>query len=186
MKYELTITVSDGVAKLIEFWLSDNQNGEMTLPEEETFTRTAVFPCGYAMDVKCCGSDDGPAWTEAVLFLNGSEVCCTDPEDTYLGRWELEHDGNTYVVNVVCEETICIDEKESGSMITFMMNESDFAYVAAALNNQAIQYREWALDAEEDGEPSVAEDYMSTAVEYRRLELMLYEQKLRNVKGAQK
>lgn len=71
-------------------------------------------------------------------------------------------------------------------MITLIMNESDFAYITAALNNQAIQYRDWATEAEEDGEPSVAEDYMSTAVEYRRLELMLYEQKLRNVKGEQR
>lgn len=58
------------------------------------------------MDIKCCGCWDVSSWTEAVLFVPDKdgglhEVACTDVRDSYAGVWELEHNGNTYVVDVV-------------------------------------------------------------------------------------
>lgn len=100
-RYEQTITISPKVAERIEYWLSDNSDDRLT--EDDTYTETASFPDGMEVDVKCCGSDEDTAWTEAILFHNGYEVTFTEPEDEYFGDWELEDDsaGNTYVVHVV-------------------------------------------------------------------------------------
>ena len=35
---------------------------------DEVISETAVFPDGMEMDVKCCGEEDSPGWTKAVLF----------------------------------------------------------------------------------------------------------------------
>lgn len=72
---------------------------------DETITHTAVFPNGIEVDIKLviCEEEDKP-YTEGVLFQNGSEVMCTDCDDTYDGEWELECNGIEYVVNVIVEE----------------------------------------------------------------------------------
>ena len=74
--------------------------------EDETIVFTARFDDEYEADIKVCGVqyEEGgcnTAWTEAVLFKNGSEVCCTEPEDTFFGTWEMEHNGQTFVVHVI-------------------------------------------------------------------------------------
>ena len=77
-------------------------NGEEELGEDETISFTAKFEEGIEMDIKVCGTNDGSAaWTEAVLFKNGSEICHTDVCNSITGKWELEYNGNTYTVNVV-------------------------------------------------------------------------------------
>lgn len=53
-----------------------------------------------------------------------------------------------------------------------LISREQFNYITSALNNEALRYKEWAED--EDGE--VAEDYLSTSVRYREIELFLYEQ----------
>ena len=68
--------------------------------EDDTISKTAIFPNGFEMDIKCCGSDDGPSWTEAVLFENGHERCCSEPDYEILGEWILECDGISYHVFV--------------------------------------------------------------------------------------
>ena len=60
------------------------------------------------MDIKCCGVqyEEGgvnTAWTEAVLFKNGSEVCHSEPNEGFFGEWTLETNGDEYVVNVKIE-----------------------------------------------------------------------------------
>lgn len=56
---------------------------------------------GYEIDLKVCSSDDGdPFWCEAVLFLNGSELACSDVEAKLDGVWELETNENCFVLNV--------------------------------------------------------------------------------------
>jgi hypothetical protein len=70
----------------------------------ETLSETAVFDNGYEIDIKLCSADDGGYWTEAVLFWNGSEVCCTEPCDDFFGEWELECDGTIY--SVIMEESV--------------------------------------------------------------------------------
>ena len=43
-------------------------------------------------------------YTEGVLFHNGFELTCTEPDDTYDGEWHFEHNGVEYIVNVIVEE----------------------------------------------------------------------------------
>lgn len=82
--------------------------------EDETVSFMVSFDGGYEMDIKLCGVqyDDSPdacnlPYTEAVLFQNGAEVCCTEPSDEFFGLWELE-DGNmkftVFVGDSQCEK----------------------------------------------------------------------------------
>lgn len=43
-------------------------------------------------------------YTEGVLFHNGFELTCTEPDVTYLGEWNFEFNGIDYVVIVEVEE----------------------------------------------------------------------------------
>lgn len=83
--------------------------GDRNFGEDLAIVKTAVFDDGLEMDIKCCGVQweefgDNTAWTEAVLFRNGSEVCCTEPCDNFLGEWELPYGNDTYVVNVILDD----------------------------------------------------------------------------------
>jgi hypothetical protein len=69
--------------------------------KDDTFIETANFGNGFEMDVKCCGTQEGPAWTEAVLFKNGSEVCCSEPDEDFFGDWTLECDEDTFITHVI-------------------------------------------------------------------------------------
>lgn len=68
---------------------------------ESTRSYTPVFGDGMEMDIQICGvvyekgSSNRP-WTQAVLFKNSAEVCCSEPEDYFFGEWELERDGVVY------------------------------------------------------------------------------------------
>lgn len=66
------------------------------------------FGNGMEMDVKlCCGdvvtAEENPLWTEAVLFLNGYEVACTDGYSTLRPYYELHHGDTAYRVTVRVE-----------------------------------------------------------------------------------
>lgn len=100
MTHEQVIHISEYDTKSINHWLSKN-NGINHLGEDDTFIETANFGNGFEMDVKCCGTQDGPAWTEAVLFKNGSEVCCSEPDEDFFGDWALECDGDTFITHVI-------------------------------------------------------------------------------------
>jgi len=62
---------------------------------------TADFGDGLEVDVKLVNAltENGGAWTEAVLFKNGHELTHTDVLDS-LDTFELEYAGVTYVVQV--------------------------------------------------------------------------------------
>ena len=83
---------------------------ERLMGEDDTIVNTVDFPNGYSMDIKCCGVRFDPdtsnkAWTEAVLFNeNGCEVACSDTDEEYIGKWELEDDDVTYIVDVMAAE----------------------------------------------------------------------------------
>ena len=67
---------------------------------------TVQFPDGKQMDIKCCGCQDEPSWTEAVLFdEDGSQLCCTEPGDSFGGPWELQYEGIRYTVTIKTEHT---------------------------------------------------------------------------------
>ena len=72
--------------------------------EDNTITKSLIFPDGMQMDVKCCGSKDAPSWTEGVLFdRRGNEVAHTDVFDEFEGKWELVHDGILYTMIIKME-----------------------------------------------------------------------------------
>ena len=102
--YERTITIDDREAECLNYWLTDNSDTSERLNEDDTIVKTAKFEDGMEMDIKCCGTQDDVAWTEAVLFYdNGQEACHTEVSDEYLGDWEIEWGGNVYRVHVVKE-----------------------------------------------------------------------------------
>lgn len=58
------------------------------------------------IDCPCCGvqydknATSNTAYTDAVLFKNGCEVCCSEPSDEYTGTWTLEYNNDKYTVTV--------------------------------------------------------------------------------------
>ena len=63
--------------------------------EDDNITYTADLGNGYEMDVSVYGVQYDPEntsnlpWTEAVLFRNGSEVMCSEPDAEFFGDWTL-------------------------------------------------------------------------------------------------
>lgn len=107
MKYEKELVIKQSLADEIE---SLTTKGSQDFGEDMTIINTVVFDNGYEMDIKCCGvqcedGSDNAAWTEAVLFHNGSEVCCSEPSDEYFGEWTLTVNGDEYTVDVMDEKT---------------------------------------------------------------------------------
>lgn len=111
MRYERTIKISKEEAEQINKHLTIEPTcAEECLGEDIAIIYTAKFDNGFEMDIKCCGVQYEPynssntAWTEAVLFEDGKEVCCSEVSDEYLGEWILEDDNdNEYVVIVEVE-----------------------------------------------------------------------------------
>ena len=69
--------------------------------EDKTISHTVSFGNGVEMDIKVCGvqyheGESNTAWSEAVLFVNGSEVACSEPSDAIDGEWILDHDGDEF------------------------------------------------------------------------------------------
>lgn len=103
MTYEQKIIIPASVDN--ETWTFLNSPRRVSRqPRDRTISVTAHFPDGVEMDVKCCPADSGASWSEAVLFnQNGGELCCTEPDSTFTGNWELEHDGNVYKTVIEAE-----------------------------------------------------------------------------------
>ena len=105
-----TITISRSEADRITALLCEEPSCESEcFGEDEKITHTAVFDDGYEADIEVCGvqyveGECNTAWSQGVLFKNGSEVCCSEPSDEFLGEWEFETNDTTYIVNVVTEE----------------------------------------------------------------------------------
>lgn len=100
--YEQTIKINSNDAKCLDYWLNNNK-GDNKLTLDMTYTKTVHFPDGFEMDIKCCGSGDEKAWTEAVLFDEGYQCCFTDASDEFFGDWELDWNGSVYRVHVIPE-----------------------------------------------------------------------------------
>ena len=106
MRYTKEIKISKKLADEIDNLLT---YGDRNFGEDYTIVKTAVFDDGYEVDIKCCGvqweddNEDNTAWTETVLFHNGSEVVCANPSEQFDGEWVLSTGENEYVVNVVVE-----------------------------------------------------------------------------------
>lgn len=60
---------------------------------------------GYEADLKVCSSGHGePLWCELVLFHNGNQVGCSDPESELQGEWWITADGMEFNVTVEAVE----------------------------------------------------------------------------------
>jgi len=105
-----TIKVSSEEMKIISAALNwkDGDEPTLRLGEDDTIAYSADFGNGYEMDIKVCGvayeeGSDNSAWTEAVLFLNGAEIACTEVNDDLLGDWTF----------VICDKTFIAEVKEA-------------------------------------------------------------------------
>lgn len=99
MTFSTTITLDEATRKTVDTILYDGGK----LFTGEAITRTATFNNGFQMDIKCCGSDEGNCWCEAVLVdPEGDEVQTQAGDDEFTGDWECtDRDGNTYQVTVI-------------------------------------------------------------------------------------
>ena len=105
MKHKARLMIPRSALEVINKYLEAETEEEFQ-GEDNTIINSVKFPDGMVMDIKCCGCQNENSWTEAVLFIpnkNGGliEVCCSEVDESYLGEWELEFDGDSYVVEVV-------------------------------------------------------------------------------------
>lgn len=81
-------------------------SGHESQGEKYSIIYTVQFPDGIQMDIKCCVRQDEPSWTEAVLFDEyGNQLCCTEPDYSFDGPWELQYEGILYTVNIKTDPT---------------------------------------------------------------------------------
>lgn len=107
MIFEKTIYISKEEAEQINKHLTIEPTcADECLGEDIAIVHTAKFNKSIEMDIKCCGvqyeerNESNLAWTEAVLFDNGYQVCYTEVCGEYLGEWACEYNGNEYIVYV--------------------------------------------------------------------------------------
>ena len=81
-------------------------SGHESQGEKYSIIYTVQFPDGKQMDIKCCVRQDEPSWTEAVLFDEyGNQLCCTEPDYSFDGPWELQYEDILYTVNIKTDPT---------------------------------------------------------------------------------
>lgn len=98
LKLERTLLISEKYANSVEAYLNGTAEH---LVEDDTISWTVPFMDNTEADVKLCGENDAPYWTEAVLFdKNGHQLCCTEPESELFSDWELRCGDKTYTIHV--------------------------------------------------------------------------------------
>ena len=74
---------------------------------DETFTCTTSFEDGIEADIKLVICEGDTPYVEGVLFENGNQIVCTEPDfDSILGEYNFEHNGKEYKVIVKESEAI--------------------------------------------------------------------------------
>lgn len=94
--------------KAYDYWNDLMDRGEVDLYEEGLQAYDCVSKYvvkfgdnDYEMEIQVCTSEDD-VWCQAVLFDNdGCELCCSDVDDTLEGDWELEYNGDKYIMNFI-------------------------------------------------------------------------------------
>lgn len=118
-----TIKISNAEMNLINNLLNltnDEIYQKYGYKRDETITHTAKFPNGIEANIKLVICEEETPYTEGVLFHNGFELTCTEPDCTYDGEWNFEHNGIEYIVNVETEMT-----KEQQEKLCAIYNASD-------------------------------------------------------------
>lgn len=107
MRYEQKIYIEKELQdKIFKHLNTEPTCADECLGENDTIKVTAKFHRGIEMDIKCCGvkydtnADTNTAWTEAVLYQDERQLCCTDPDDEFMGEWILVYEGDEYAVIV--------------------------------------------------------------------------------------
>jgi len=72
--------------------------------EDTPLTKSAAFTLcpGLEVDVKLCNGDS--PYVDPVLFFNGSEVECLNPDDTLEGQYDFIFEGKLYRVEIIGAE----------------------------------------------------------------------------------
>lgn len=110
VEYRSTLYLSDAAWKTIEGFLNAKSEDEYQ-GEDNTISYTVRFPDGKEMDVKCCGCQEEPSWTEAVLFdEKGCQLTYTDVWDEFIGTWELTYKDAIYIVEVKVSDSRARDK----------------------------------------------------------------------------
>lgn len=163
MRYEKTLLIALSMADIIARYLTVEPKDESEcFGEDSVITNTVVFDNGVQMDIKCCGvqyveGESNLAWTEAVLFENGAQLCFTEPSDEYLGEWEIEYDGDEYVAKVVVVKQIEVTNIE--------WDAPKSAKLPKKVVINVDKEKEYLLD-DIDGYAENLSDYLSDTYEY--------------------
>ena len=141
--YEKDIFISKDIATKINKACSLSYPEDWFSEHETPYTITVGFADGIIMDIRCCGSQDGPSWCESILWApteNGGlyEVGCSNGVfDSILGKWEMiaPDTKNEYIVNVKIEEEEVtpsnnVNTKHFNEMILHSAKKNESAYVS--------------------------------------------------------
>lgn len=155
--YEMVLVITENDAKEIQ----DNLETAGLQDRNTTITKTVIFPNGMEMDIKCCPATDETSWTEAVLFLpTGGECCFTEPDEEFLGPWELECDGITYRVEVQTGKTEAVFPKGKEPFDADKLHQEAYrlyqldwmashGYTVADIVRHAVKYHNDTMDPED-------------------------------------
>lgn len=121
---EKTLTIDKKQADFIDSLLNmtgDEIYQKHGLKRDEIISNIVKFDDGTEVDIKLviCEGNATP-YTEAVLFQNGSEITCSECEESYFGDWILNANGIEY--NVVIKRE---DEFEAYKLHSIIAMESE-------------------------------------------------------------
>ena len=138
--YEKDIFISKDIAAKINKACSLSYPEDWFSEHEAPYTITVGFADGMIMDIRCCGSQDGPSWCESILWAPDEkgglhEVNCSDAVyDSILGHWKMINPvtKDEYIVNVKIEEENEMNNntKRFNEMLFYSEKKNENAYVS--------------------------------------------------------
>ena len=87
------------VSKTMNAFINNCLN-EPILQDGQVVARTVNFDDGLHMDIRCCGIDDKPAFTKAVLLNHHNEELCSTTSQKFVQHWQLQYKGDTYATDM--------------------------------------------------------------------------------------
>ena len=139
--YEKDTFVTKDIAAKINKACSLSYPEDWFSEHEVPYTITVGFADGMIMDIRCCGSQDGPSWCESILWTPDEkgglhEVNCSDAVyDSILGHWKMINPvtKDEYIVNVKIEEEkedMNTNSKRFNEMLFYSEKKNENAYVS--------------------------------------------------------
>lgn len=119
MNYTTELRVSEEDAHYLEK-LCREPNEELSR-DYPVFDRDVKFADGMIMAIQVISSENPEnesCWVQGVLYepvldkargitFNG-EAACTEVKETFLGKYEIGHNGNKYIVEVLIEDEVVV------------------------------------------------------------------------------